>query len=118
MDIASAEKHMLWPGSSKVFKTGVQVAIPHGYFGMIKSRSGLAIKHSIEVGAGVIDSGYRGEICVKLYNHGNTSYSINTGDRIAQLLILPVIEVEVVSCDTLPESHDDRCDNGFGSTGV
>ncbi len=118
MDITSDETVLINAGSQKNIRTGLFVAIPNGYFGMIKSRSGLSIKHDVEAGnAGVIDSGYRGEIIVKLYNHGATEYQVHRGNRIAQLLILPVIDVEVVTCENLPDSFDNRGENGFGSTG-
>ena len=93
--------------------TGVRVAIPDGYFGLIKERSSMAAK-GIFVMGGVIDSGYRGEIMVNLANIGGYDYEIKSGDRIAQLIILPCSAV-MVQDNWLPVSERDE--NGFGSTG-
>ena len=103
---------------SALVKTGTKLDIPAGYYGRIASRSGLAVKHQLEVGAGVIDNGYHGEIMVLLRNHGNTDYPIVKGDKIAQIILepyasVPVIQVE--SVDSLRETT--RKENGFGSSG-
>lgn len=103
------------PGDSKLLSTGVCAAIPDGYCGIIKSRSGLSVKHGFDVGAGVIDAGYRGEIKVLIRNHGKKITFLKYGDRIAQLMIVPVPEVEFNQVDSLDEA--DRGDNGFGSSG-
>ncbi len=92
--------------------TGVKVAIPEGYFGLIKERSSMAAK-GIFVMGGVIDSGYRGEIMVNLANISGYDYEVKSGDRIAQLIILPCSAVMVKG--ELPDSN--RGENGFGSTG-
>lgn len=99
---------------SIVIDTGVHVQIPLGYVGMLKSKSGLNVLHDI-VGEGVIDSGYTGSIRVKLYNNGVCDYTIEAGDKISQLVILPILTPELELVDELEET--DRGDKGFGSTG-
>jgi len=116
LDIISAEDATIWPGCGRVFKTGLFVAIPAGSVGIVKARSGMSIKHDIEIGAGVIDSGYRGEVAVKLYNFGTGEYRVKKGDRIAQLLIMPIQFSPVVDVYELP--YGDRGAAGFGSTGA
>jgi dUTP pyrophosphatase len=98
-------------------KTGIAAAIPAGYEGQVRPRSGLASKHGITVlnSPGTIDSDYRGEILVILINHGTQPVTINHGDRIAQLVICPVATPEIVEVDELPGSE--RGTGGFGSTG-
>lgn len=94
--------------------TGVHVEIPVGYVGMIKSKSGLNVKHGI-ISEGVIDSGYTGSICVKLYNLGESDVYIGKGQKISQLVLLPIITPEPELVDSLDETE--RGDGGFGSTG-
>lgn len=101
-------------GSSVTIDTGVHVEIPAGYVGMIKSKSGLNVKHGI-VSEGVIDSGYTGSIRVKLYNHGNSTVFIQSGMKISQLVLLPIITPELELVDELEATE--RGDGGFGSTG-
>lgn len=113
-DLRSPVKHRLYSGEAVVIDTGVHVQIPEGYVGMLKSKSGLNVRHDI-VGEGVIDSGYTGSICVKLYNHGPQSYIIEAGDKISQLVILPIFTPDLELVDELEET--DRGNNGFGSTG-
>lgn len=103
----------LYVGSTTI-DTGVHVEIPRGYVGFIKSKSGLNVKHGLTA-EGVIDSGYTGSIVVKLYNHTNKDYAFNKGDKIAQLVILPIITPELEPVDSLEETE--RGDGGFGSTG-
>jgi dUTP pyrophosphatase len=97
--------------------TGIAVAVPDGYAGLVVPRSGIAARHGIGVvnGPGLVDAGYRGEINVILVNHGSEPFTINRGDRIAQLVVLPVAVQEFVEVDELPPSP--RGDGGFGSTG-
>lgn len=115
-DIRTTEAATVYPDMSHKFKTGLRLAIPEGYVGIIEPRSGLSFKHSIENGAGIIDSDYRGEIKIHLYNHGNGTVFFAPGDRIAQLLIqkheTPIFE--------LVDSLDDttRGNQGFGHTGL
>jgi dUTP pyrophosphatase len=94
--------------------TGVHVEIPKGYVGFIKSKSGLNVKHGLTA-EGVIDSGYTGSIVVKLYNHTHKDYYFEAGEKIAQLVLLPIITPELERADSLEETE--RGDNGFGSTG-
>lgn len=100
--------------SSITIDTGVHVAIPVGYVGFLKSKSGLNVHHNI-TSEGVIDSGYTGSIKVKLYNHGNNHHFFKEGDKITQLVILPINSDELMQVDALDET--DRGANGFGSTG-
>lgn len=99
---------------SLVIDTGVHVLIPDGYVGMIKSKSGLNVKYGI-TSEGVIDAGYTGSIVVKLYNHSDDDIIVDCGDKISQLVILPIIMPTVKLVDEFPDT--DRGDNGFGSTG-
>ena len=100
--------------NSATFDTGVHIEIPEGYVGFLKSKSGLNVKHHI-TSDGVIDSGYTGSIVVKLYNHGEDWYFVKKGDKISQLVILPIPEVELVQVESLEDSE--RGANGFGSSG-
>jgi dUTP pyrophosphatase len=97
--------------------TGIKIAIPEGYVGLVHPRSGLALKHGITVlnAPGTIDSGYRGEIGVILYNSGSEHFEIKAGDRIAQLVIQKVETAEFEIVDALIDT--DRGEGGFGSTG-
>lgn len=106
---------LLTPGFWSPVSTGIAVAIPDGYVGLIWPRSGLAVQHGIDVLAGVIDSDYRGEIKAVLINHGPESIRIHPGDRIAQLLIQPVAMFEPVEAKSLPDTE--RGNGGFGHTG-
>lgn len=97
-----------------IIDTGVHMDIPAGYVGMIKSKSGLNIKHGI-IADGVVDAGYVGSIKVKLYNLSNDTYHFNKGDKITQIVILPIPYVELEQVTELSET--DRGEGGFGSTG-
>lgn len=114
LDIMSPMAMQIPAGGSRVIDTGVHVEIPYGYAGFLKSRSGLNVKHGI-TSEGVIDAGYTGSIRVKLYNHSGDSYHVAAGDRISQLVILPVMLGPVVVVDSMTET--DRGEGGFGSTG-
>lgn len=116
-DLASIEELVLGPGSRALVRTGVAVAVPDGYVGLVNPRSGLAARHGVGIvnAPGTIDSGYRGEILVNLVNLGSEEVVIRRGDRIAQLLIMPVARAEFLSVDSLPDS--DRGDTGHGSSG-
>lgn len=100
--------------NSATFDTGVHIEIPKGYVGFLKSKSGLNVKHHL-TSDGVIDAGYTGSIVVKLYNHGNDYYQVKKGEKISQLVILPIPEIELIQVDFLEETE--RGDNGFGSSG-
>ena len=114
LDIYSRETRVIPKRGSAVFDTGVHVLIPKGYVGMLKSKSGLNIKHDI-TGEEVIDAGYTGSIKVKLYNNGPCTYVVGVGDKISQLVILPILTPELELTDELGDT--DRGDGGFGSTG-
>jgi dUTP pyrophosphatase len=106
-------------GNRALVPTGLSLAIPEGYVGLVCSRSGLAWKHGVTVlnAPGVIDSGYRGEVKVILLNpHASQSFSIKKGDRIAQLLIQKVEQADFIEVENLDST--DRGQGGFGSTGV
>ena len=107
----------LKPKKSSLVPTGLTVAFSEGYEIQIRPRSGLAAKNNISVlnTPGTIDSDYRGEIKVILYNHGDTEFKINNGDRIAQMILTPVIKMKLEETDKLPETV--RGKDGFGSTG-
>lgn len=115
LDLYSRENRVIYPHSSATFDTGVHVEIPRGYAGMIKSKSGLNVKYGL-TSEGVLDCGYTGSIRVKLYNHSSEAYTVAAGDKISQLVIMPIIapELELVK-DFGTETE--RGDNGFGSTG-
>lgn len=118
LDIVAAESVTVDPGVMKNIKTGLRIALPLGTVGIIKGRSGLANTIQIEASnAGVIDQGYRGEIGVILRNFGDTPFVVQKGDRIAQLLVLPIVYCEAIRTETLPISEDGRHENGFGSSG-
>lgn len=104
----------LFAHDSLIIDTGVHIAIPQGYVGMLKSKSGLNVKYGI-TSEGVIDSGYTGSIMVKLYNQSDNDHYIHMGDKISQLVILPCITPQVKIVDKLDETE--RGENGFGSTG-
>ena len=114
-DITASEKIAIPPRERTLVSTGVRLEIPKGYVGLIWPRSGLAVKKGIDCGAGVIDSHYRGEVKVLLFNHSDNEFQIEPGDRIAQILIQKVERVEFHLVDQLNETA--RSDAGFGSTG-
>ena len=107
----------LKPGESCLISTGLSVAFPKEYEIQIRPRSGLAVKNNISVlnTPGTIDSDYRGEIKVILFNHGKKDFKINNNDRIAQMILTPVIKMDLEETNELPESI--RGAGGFGSTG-
>ena len=105
------------PKTSSLVPTGLSVAFSENYEIQIRPRSGLAAKNNISIlnTPGTIDSDYRGEIKVIIYNHGNNDFTINNGDRIAQMILTPVIKMELDETSDLPETI--RGKGGFGSTG-
>ena len=105
------------PKTSSLVPTGLSVAFSKDYEIQIRPRSGLAAKNNISVlnAPGTIDRDYRGEIKVILYNHGNNDFAINNGDRIAQMILAPVVKIELEETNYLPETIRGKC--GFGSTG-
>lgn len=117
MDVLSAENLVLRPGARHAVATGLALAIPPGYEIQVRPRSGLALKHGITVPntPGTIDSDYRGELKIILINHSPDNFSIRRGDRIAQLVLAPVIAAHFVEVEELDETL--RGEGGFGSTG-
>lgn len=120
MDLfASLKKEMtLGPGERKMVSTGISVAIPQGFEGQIRPRSGLAIQKGIGIvnAPGTIDSDYRGEIKVLLINFGEEPFTIRNGERIAQMIITPVYRAILIEVDELPSTQ--RQGGGFGHTGI
>ncbi len=120
MDLfASLEKEVtLEPGERKLIPTGVSVAIPEGYEGQVRPRSGLAIHKGVGIvnGPGTIDSDYRGEIGVLLINFGKESFTVRNGERIAQMVISQIFRATLEEVDVLPETV--RQGGGFGHTGI
>lgn len=114
-DITANDDYIIYPYNSESISTGLRVNIAEGYVGLVWSRSGLSFNSNIETGAGCIDSGYTGEVKVKLYNNGEGQLSIQKGDRIAQLITLPVDTSDYEQVDELINTK--RGDKGFGSTG-
>jgi len=117
-DLHSIEDVILNPNERKLIATGLAFEIEYGYEVQIRPRSGLAFKHGITVlnSPGTIDSDYRGEIKVLLINHSNEKFEIKKGDRIAQAVVAPVIQAEIVEVEELSETK--RGKGGFGSTGI
>ena len=113
-DIYSREDAVIFQNASGKFDTGVHMEIPAGYVGFLKSKSGLNVKSGIQ-SEGVIDAGYTGSICVKLYNHGSKAVEIKKGQKISQLVILPIITPKLEQVDSLEETE--RGNGGFGSSG-
>lgn len=113
-DLYAIESVTIAPGKSHTFDTGVCLEIPWGFVGFVKSKSGLNVRHGL-TSEGVIDSGYIGSIKVKLYNHGTDPYHVNYGDKISQIVILPIYTPELELVETLEPTE--RGDKGFGSTG-
>jgi dUTP pyrophosphatase len=119
MDICAVlvEALQLEPGQRALIPTGLAFAIPPGYEIQVRPRSGLAIKHGIALvnSPGTIDADYRGEVCIILINHGQECFTINPGDRIAQLVVAPVCQVDLIEVVELSETN--RGVGGFGHTG-
>ncbi len=119
LDLVAVEGVDLAPrGGRAAVATGIAVAIPHGYAGLVLPRSGLARRNGVTLAnaPGLIDAGYRGELVVLMLNLGDRRHRIDPGDRIAQLVVTPVSLCATVVVDELPPS-DGRGDGGFGSTG-
>lgn len=117
-DLSAAEAVTLSPGERATVGTGVSIALPNGFVGFVVPRSGLAARHGITIvnSPGTVDAGYRGEIRITLLNtDSSVSYSVAVGDRIAQLIVMPVSRANFIPVSSLPGSH--RGAAGFGSTG-
>jgi dUTP diphosphatase len=117
-DLVAAEQVVLGPGERALVRTGIAIAVPVGYVGLVHPRSGLAHRLGVTVlnAPGTVDAGYRGELLVNLVNHDpQAAVTIRRGDRIAQLVVQPVVRADFVPVDALPESA--RGEGGHGSTG-
>ena len=114
LDLYARETQIVGARDSAKFDTGVHIELPEGTVGFLKSKSGLNVNHGI-TSEGVIDVGYTGSIVVKLYNKSGKDYEIKAGDKISQLVILPILTPTPQLVDSLEESE--RGDNGFGSSG-
>ncbi len=116
LDLYAVEDVVLKPGEWKAVPTGIAVEIPEGHFGLIKDRSGLALKHALHCLAGVVDENYRGEVKVVMINLGGEEFKVKRGTRIAQFLIVPYLSVDVEEVEEL--SDTERGERGFGSSGL
>jgi dUTP pyrophosphatase len=115
LDLFSVADHDLAPGDVFAVPTGIQIAVPAGYVGLVWDKSGISLK-GVHRLAGVIDAGYRGEVQVVLINLGGGLFALRKGMKVAQLLVQPVLTVEVVESDSLDDTS--RGQGGFGSTGL
>jgi dUTP pyrophosphatase len=118
LDLVSIEAQTILPGESRLIRTGIAIELPENTEAQVRPRSGLALKHQITVlnTPGTIDTGYRGEVCVILINHGTQAFQVEPGMRIAQMVIASFIRVTVETVEALEDTM--RSDGGFGSTGV
>jgi len=114
-DLYAAEEMVIEPGKRACVKTDIQIEVPDGTYGRVAPRSGLAAKHGIDVGAGVVDKDYRGNVMVLLFNFGDAAFNVARGDRIAQLVLEKICMAELEELPTLDDTE--RGDGGFGSTG-
>ena len=114
IDIKAIGEHVIPAHGSQVIKTGVHVQLPHCYGGLFVSKSGLNVSENV-CSTGLIDEGYTGELIVKLYNHGRSDYTVHDGDKITQLVIIPVAYEPLEVVDSI--DGGERGDGGFGSTG-
>jgi len=118
LDLYAVEDTIIEPGQRVLVKTGIKIQLPPNTEAQIRPKSGLALKKGITVlnTPGTVDEGYRGEIGVILINHSDTTYNVETGQKIAQMVIMPVVRVAVEEVPSLDETA--RGEGGFGSTGV
>jgi len=115
-DLYSAYDYSIGPMDKAIVKTDIQIAVPSGCYGRVAPRSGLAAKNFIDVGAGVVDEDYRGNVGVVLFNFSKETFEVKKGDRVAQLVCEKICYPELVELETLDETE--RGAGGFGSTGV
>ncbi|CAH2230368.1 deoxyuridine 5'-triphosphate nucleotidohydrolase [Pararge aegeria] len=115
-DLKSAYDYTVSARGKELVKTDLQIELPSGCYGRVAPRSGLAVKNFIDVGAGVIDEDYRGNVGVVIFNHSDQEFMIKKGDRIAQLICEKIYYPELVEVTNLTETK--RADGGFGSTGT
>ena len=116
-DLYASEPAAIFPGETKVVKTGIAIQFPEGYGGFIKDRSSVATKKGLFTVAGVIDNGYIGEICIAFHNGTDSLIHIIPGEKIAQLVLIPTVDFKVEEVDEVV-SADQRGEGGFGSTGT
>ena len=118
LDLFSVEEKVIQPGQTALIHTGIAIELPEGTEAQIRPRSGLALKHSVTLlnSPGTIDSGYRGEIKVIVINHGNKEFLIEKRMKIAQMVVKPILFVNLIEVDELEKS--DRGNRGFGSSGI
>ncbi len=118
MDVFANEDAQLEPGVTRLVKTGIAIELPPNTEAQVRPRSGLAVKHQITVlnTPGTIDEGYRGEVGVILINHGKSAFTVAKGMKIAQMIVKPVTQAEIVEVEELSDTR--RGAGGFGSTGV
>lgn len=118
MDLFSIEEKVIAPGETVLIHTGIKIELPKDTEAQVRPRSGLALKNSITVlnTPGTIDEGYRGEVGVILINHGKNAFKVEKHMKIAQMLIKPVLKVNIIEVDKL--SKTERAEGGFGSTGI
>lgn len=114
LDLYARETAIIYAKENHIFDTGVHVELPKNTVGFLKSKSGLYMNHGI-TSEGVVDEGYVGSIRVNLVNHSDTPYVVNKGDKISQLVILPILKPELEIVDSLEDTE--RGSNGFGSSG-
>merc|ERR1719415_310269 len=115
-DLYSAEDATIPARGKGLVKTDLQIKVPHGTYGRVAPRSGLAWKHHIDIGAGVVDEDYRGNVGVVMFNHASVDFEVKAGDRIAQLVCEKISYPVIKEMKTLDET--DRGEGGFGSTGT
>lgn len=114
-DLRASGEAVIPARGKRLVSTGIRLKLPSGHVGLVWPRSGLAVNHALDCGAGVIDSQYRGEVKILLFNHSDQDFTIQPGDRIAQLLVQKVEQVDFVAAPELEDSS--RGEGGFGSTG-
>lgn len=114
-DLHSAYPYVIPAKGKEIIKTDLQIKVPEGSYGRVAPRSGLAVKNFIDVGAGVIDEDYRGNLGVVLFNHSDMDFQVNKGDRIAQLICEKIFYPEL--CEEKTLDNTERGSGGFGSTG-
>lgn len=115
LDLYIPDDFLFIKGDRKSIPLGIAMEIPEGYVGILFDKSGLSHKHGLKSYGGIIDSGYRGEIHVGMMNLSDKDYEFKAGDKIIQILIMPVLQAEVIECEELADS--DRGDGAFGSSG-
>ncbi|AKS26298.1 putative deoxyuridine triphosphate nucleotidohydrolase 2 [Diachasmimorpha longicaudata entomopoxvirus] len=115
-DLKSAYDYIIPANNKSLISTDLMICVPDGTYGRIAPRSGISHKHFLDIGAGVIDADYRGNVQVLIFNHGNKDFHIFAGDRIAQLICEKICYPELVEVEKMDETQ--RGDKGFGSTGI